>query len=321
MIYDFDDIEAYLHGQMSATDKKAFEAALADDPELADDVEAQRAAEGLMRAMRVEALKKKMRVWEQELAEQKAQETPPSSSVKIVPDYRRWIIPAAAALFGVIVMSIVFWRSKPNKPLKNDVTKDTATAPITVPVPEKKNTVAPTNPPGNIHPPVVPTDNKNQRNKNRGNNHYADVYAVLNARPKFMDGDYKGGLSGATEQVKTTNNYTEALQRYNAGQYQQALNLLENPEAGQQEKSVLLRGYTRYHLQQYAQAEQDFRYFRTVDDMKTDALWCEVFCMVKQLPASRKRLDETLREITTAKTKHHYHQDAVNLQKALERHR
>lgn len=144
-------------------------------------------------------------------------------------------------------------------------------------------------------------------------------YAAL-AREAYMDEDFNGTLMGAGEEEETEDNYTKAVKRYGEKKYADALALLIKLDSSQLQENLYLRGYVYYHLQKYEKAEQDFRVFRNfrVSDRKVDALWCEVFCLVPQLPASRNRLDAVLQEIT-AKPGHAYYKRAVDLQRALEK--
>jgi anti-sigma factor RsiW len=64
--YDFDDIDDYLHGRMSESDKSAFEEALKADPELERRVEALRAESQVFRLLRDDALLEQFGKWETE---------------------------------------------------------------------------------------------------------------------------------------------------------------------------------------------------------------------------------------------------------------
>jgi tetratricopeptide (TPR) repeat protein len=63
----FDQIEAYLFDQMSEEQRQAFEASIAQDRELAAEVEVHRLEHEVMQALTVDELRGKMQHWEQEV--------------------------------------------------------------------------------------------------------------------------------------------------------------------------------------------------------------------------------------------------------------
>ena len=312
-MYEFEDIDDYLHNRMSASDRSAFEQALETDADLAQRLEALRAESKVLRLLRDDYLLEQFADWQKEDAEKKMEDasTPPSGAANAVSDQRRWLIPLLALfLVGLVAIGVsVGWfdfnfkktDALPTTPIEQ---KDTTQSESLPPQPTPNIPIAqePTNPSPN---PATEQDTKR--------------YAAL-AKEAYRDEDFNDVLMGADDQDDTANNYTNAVKLYSAKQYKEALKLLEQPDKDQREESLFLRGYTHYQLGQYAKAEQDFRTSRSGGNFsrKLDAIWCEVFCLAKQLPASRKRLDAVLQEIT-AKPGHHYYKDALKMQQDLEK--
>lgn len=306
--YDFEDLVDYLEGRMSESDRGAFEQTLQSDAELVRRLEALKSEVQLNRLLREEYLLEQFAEWEQE--ERNAQKIPARSGMmrKIVA-YRGWIIPAGiAATLIVLVCAGLFFHwfdAHPPQPAISGAQPEQDTTPHTPSV--------------TLHPgdagdtASVPT-----AQQKRTDIRSAAFYAAL-ADSAYIDEDFSQALMGADNQSDISNRYARAAGFYTSGQYREALNLLEKPEQNQMEEFLYLRGYTYYHLEQYEKAEADFRAFRNfpVSDRKLDAQWCEVFCMVKQLPASRTRLDRLLTSLQSGPGP--YSARAAALQKALQR--
>lgn len=315
-MYDFEDIDDYLHDRMGASDRQVFEQALETDADLAQRLEALRAEAKVLRLLRNEYLLEQFATWETEDVEKKTTEAAIASTpgaAKVIPFYRRqwFVLAAAASLAGIVVAGIAFgwfdFNAAPIEVVKTDPVEHRDTTATQMPMPplENKEVMAEKTPPTNKQVPQPPQ--------------VIPSYAAL-AREAYMDEDFNGTLMGAGDDEETEDNYTKAVKRYGEKKYADALALLIKLDSSQLQENLYLRGYVYYHLQKYEKAEQDFRVFRSfrVSDRKVDALWCEVFCLVPQLPASRNRLDAVLQEII-AKPGHAYYKRAVALQRALEK--
>ena len=66
--YEFEDLNDYLQGRMSPSDKAAFEQALADDPTLQQRLEALRAESSVLQMLRREHLLLQLEQWSEESA-------------------------------------------------------------------------------------------------------------------------------------------------------------------------------------------------------------------------------------------------------------
>ncbi len=313
--YEFEDIEDYLEDRMSESDRQAFEQALETDAGLAQRVSVLKAEPKVFRLLRDEYLLEQFAEWDKEADEKKRDVTSTASSgrarAKVIPLYRQWWAPlaAVASLVGIIAAGIVFgwFGPKTNEPAVVETKKpvqDTAKSSAPVKQQEKQERLAEKTP---LPSPKPGTDND------------AEFYAALAAKNR-LDEDFNETLMGADDGEETEDNYTQAVKLYSAKHYKNALKLLQKPESDQNDQYLYLRGYVYFQLTDYAKAEQDFRELRKfqISDRKIDAVWCEAICMVHQLPASRKRLDTVLEEIT-ANPNHHYFKQASDLQQALEK--
>lgn len=305
-LYEFDDMADYLEGRMSESDRRAFEQALQADAELARRLEALQSEVQVNRLLREEYLLEQFAEWERE--EHSALEIPSKPGVmgKIVA-YRSWIIPAGiAATVIVLVCAGLFFHWF-----------DAQTPQPAITGAQREQDTLPNAPSVTLHPGGMGDTASAQTAKQRSNAvRHAAFYAAL-ADSAYIDEDFSQALMGADSPADISGRYARAAGLYTSGRYREALKLLEKPEQNQLEEFLYLRGYTYYHLKQYDKAEADFRAFRRfpVSDRKLDAQWCEVFCMIRQLPASRERLDTLLTQLQS--NPGIYSERATALQKLL----
>lgn len=307
-LYEFDDMVDYLEGRMSESDRRAFEQALQSDAELARRLEALKSEVQVNRLLREEYLLEQFAEWERE--ERNTPKIPANPGImgKIV-EYRGWIIPAgiAASLIVLVCAGLFFHWFDTRTPQPA----------ITGAQPKPEQDTTPHTPSVALHPGGTrDTASAQTVKQKRTDVRSAAFYAAL-ADSAYIDEDFSQALMGADKQADISSRYARAARLYTSGQYGEALKLLEKPEQNQREEFLYLRGYTYYHLKQFDKAEADFRAFRNfpVSDRKLDAQWCEVFCMVRQLPASRNRLDTLLTELQSSPGI--YSGRAAALQKAL----
>lgn len=304
--YEFDDIDDYIHNRMSVPDRAAFENALQLDSDLARRVEALQSESKILRMLRNEHLLARLDDWSNEMEPEKKTNSP-SGGRKGIFRYRHWgMIAFMAVLLGGVIV-LVKNRIMPKKqPVEEP-------API-IPIPTEDTTsIAPIVPSEPIAVQKMPPAPLPPVQKPAANQIFADI-----ATNSYMEEDFSQTLMGANEEESETI-YDQAVRLYGAKKYREALKLLATPDKNREQESLYLRGYTYYHLGQYAKAEADFKKFRGYDDSdrKLDAIWCEVFCLTKQLPGSRNRLDAVLEEITT-NPKHPYYDRAKALELALQ---
>lgn len=307
-LYDFEDIDDYLNDRMSESDRQAFELALQNDEDLVRRVEALRAENKVLRMLRDEHLLEQFDEWETEIDEKKTVGgySEVDSEFRVTSrNWRRWIIPAAAAtVVGLALAGYFLGWFDPEAPQMAQQDPPPAEQPIDTAKAPQQTPVSPV--------PTPPDSPKPDQEAIR-----RAQYAAL-GNEFYQDKDFKGTLMGdGGDEPESA--YTRAVKSYEAKDYAKALTLLEKPDPAQMQQFNYLRAYTLFHLKRYAEAELAFREFRNVrrSVYKFDAQWGEVFCLLKQLPApaARKRLDGILLEMTT--TEHPYHDQAMKVQQKL----
>ncbi|HAD11354.1 MAG TPA: hypothetical protein DCF33_02840, partial [Saprospirales bacterium] len=103
--YEFEDLDDYLHGRMSPSDKAAFEQALADDPTLQQRLEALRAESSVLQMLRREHLLQQLEQWSEESAPEKKTDPEQVGSKTILP--RNLIIVLIAGLLVVVIAIVI----------------------------------------------------------------------------------------------------------------------------------------------------------------------------------------------------------------------
>ncbi len=305
-LYEFDDIDDYIQDRMSASDRAAFEQALETDADLVQRVEALKEESKVLRMLRNEHLLAQLDDWSKEEGpdEKKTDATDGGEKPRAIPRSRIIMAVVAILLVGITAVWMKYSAVEPKPVLEKspDVPMVQPDTPALKPaIPDPPFAQEPSKPPKED---VIPKPNTS---------HEYDALAANS----YLEEDFSQTLMG-TEEDETELRYDQAVKKYNAKQYREALKLLEKPGKGRASEFRYLRGYVYYHLGQYAKAEKEFRAFRDLagSDRKLDAIWCEVFCMAKQLPGSRARLDAVLLEIT-AKKSHPYYDKALAMQEAL----
>ncbi|HLP95060.1 MAG TPA: hypothetical protein VK168_13545 [Saprospiraceae bacterium] len=295
--YEFEDLDDYLNDRMSASDKAAFEQTLTNDPALQQRLDALRAENTVLQLLRREHLLQQLEQWSDESVPEK--KTDPVQVGRKTISSRNLIIIALIALLLAIGIAIM---------IKNSGVEDTPSInqPSTPPA-QLVDTLKKTP----VQEPIAQKTPK--ENLPKVDN---AAYAALAANA-YVEEDFSQTLMGGGGD-DAESRYAQAVDFYGKKQYKKALDLLKNPDKQLEQEYLYLRGYTYYHLGQYAKAEQDFKAFRnfTNSDRKLDAVWCEVFCLTRQLPASRSRLDKVLAEIS-ANPKHPYFDRAQQLKNKL----
>ena len=305
-MYEFEDIDDFLHDRMSESDRQAFELALQTDTDLAQRVEALRAESKVLRLLRDEHLLSQFADWEKELDEKKttAGSSHPGGDLQVVSrNWRRWIAPAvAAAVVGIAAIGyfLEWGNTNPEQPQ------------VAIQVPVIEDTTSHKEEP--VQKPVVPDKYPKVIEKNQN----TALYAALGDK-QYRPQNFKITLMG-DHPDETETPLTKAINLYDSGKYQAALRLLEQPDEKQKQQYLYLRAYTLYNLKRYGEAEQDFRQFRDFkfSRYKLDAQWGEVFSLVKQLPSAsvHKRLDALLQEMIDTD---HYKDRAISLQADLKK--
>lgn len=288
--YDFEDIEDYLSGNMAASDKTAFETALEQDPELVARLEALKAEVQLGKMLRHQYIMDKLKEWDEEEDRHRSGGSNDSSLFK----FRNWVPYAVAASLMALVAAGIFFSPK-----------DDSSVAVSVPV----------TPPGKTTPSLKEDTlpSKEPGKPEATDNNMSDKYEDL-SRVAFHEENFELRLMGAGAPKTSAGICKKAAELYGKGDYRGALAMLTSPDSDSLTECMYLRGYVLYKMKKYNQAEAVFRNFRDMEfsDRKFDALWGEVFCMTRQLPASRTRLITLLRYMA-ADHEHPYNVQATEL--------
>ncbi|MEI6409148.1 MAG: hypothetical protein WCR52_07190 [Bacteroidota bacterium] len=313
-LYDYDDIEDYLEDRMSESDRIAFEQALKTDQDLIKRVNVVRAEAIVQRMMRDEYIMGQFEAWDKEAAEKKTDfSSPGQDGVDTASAYKKRLIPIAIGLLFLVGIAAFYFSQRQTAPI----------APVNQSVqPVKPDTASrlPNHAKSPTDSSLIASQNAPLKNKGvpKSNPDNAVAFYDALAKETYREGNLGGTLLGGGNENSISDPYDKALQMYKDKKYSAALPLLMHPTKEQESDYFYLRGYIYYHLGQYRKAEQDFHAFRGMkySNHKIDAEWREVFCMVRQLPGARKRLDAALEEIT-ADQEHNYYKEAVALKEAL----
>ena len=243
----------------SASDRAAFEQVLETDPELLRRVEALQSEPKVLRMLRNEHLLAQLDEWSNEV--EKKTDTP-SGGGKGSFLNRNWGIIAfmVVALGGLIVA--VKSSSWFGPGLGQEIAPTTPIAKQDIP------STAPTVPNESIAQKTPPPTEAPVTQKPDASQEFAAI-----AANSYMEEDFSQTLMGSGKE-ESEMPYDQAVKFYGAKKYPEALKLLEKPDKNREHESLYLRGYTYYHLGQYAKAEADFRKFRGFNDSdrKLDAI-------------------------------------------------
>lgn len=288
--YDWDDIDDYVAGSMSDTDRQRFEEALATDAELARRVAVRRAEPQLNRLLRNAQLREQLRAWD-------AEATGSSPKRKYGFGTKGWW-GVLVLLLTVLLLLVIFRLMR---------YKEGAVPRLSDPP-----TVLKESPPVVSGEPAVQDDLQEPDKKPP-----KDKYAALR-EGVFIDEDFLPIRMGSVEDSQQSDYSRQAASLYAIGNYAEALDLLITADSSCQHECLYLKGYTLYQLERYVEAEAVFRSFRNYpfSARKLDAQWCEVFCMVQQLPGARARLHLLLEEMS-ADAEHPYSNRAALLLRKL----
>ena len=304
--YDFDDIDDYVHDRMSTSDRAAFEQALESDAELARRVEALRAEDKILRMLRDEQLLTQFEAWDKEAADEKKTGTS-SGGAKLLFFPRNWMAPAAAAaVLGMVAASIAFgwFERSPHQPGLSHTpvaptdSLQTDRAPQQAPAPEEDVVAEQPSTPSAPQAQPIPA---------------ADFYADLAKRYHTGGDEFAEVLMGGNTDGNKSR-YEQAVHLYENRRFQEALDLLQQPDSTRLQPYLFLRAHTYYRLGRYPSALRDFRAFRQfpISDYAYEAQWGEVLCLLRQMPTTEAALLHILRQMKS-NDDHPYHQRASAL--------
>lgn len=306
-MYDYDDIEDYLHQRMSESDRLAFEQALADDAQLAIRLDVLKAESKFFDLLHEEHLMAQFKSWELEKKDNPIPHAPGESTL-MRPNAISYIWKITAS---IIVLAALWYMYKINYPLPE--------TPVTPPSPiaENGNLIEADSITRNIstHPNAIPGI-KNAPAPLQKANYDTNLMAALAYRPMEADGQQMGNEGNSA----TSDELEEAVHLYGQKRYEDALALLQKTDPNRIHEYLYLRGHTYIQLAQFALAEEDFQQLRNLNtDRSEDADRLIVFCAIKRLPESHKHLDSVLQRIILQQPVHDFSGKAKKIKSMLEK--
>ncbi len=320
--YDFEDIEDYLNGRMSDTDRFQFETAMEGDPDLAAEVDAVRAEAKLLRMLRDEALMEQFAAWDNEI-DGPERPNPVSDPRSPKVDSNNLSLLKLLLIAGILIAGLGLWgvfkgwfSGKVKASFENQTIplQDTTSVIETIPGinGEKNKTIA------GEKPPVIPEEQPPARKEKQSQRATQSEFLALADQYEIETSAFGEVRKDDTSFVKS--NYQKAAEFYNGQKYREALRLLQEPDKSELQRYLYLRAYTYYKLGLFDLAMQDFRTFRKypLAQKKYDAQWGEVLCLLHTMPDSKATLIDLLEEIIAIETHPHLGK-AMELKKALEK--
>ncbi len=324
----FDKIETYLRGQLTPAEATAFEAEIAENPELAAQVKLHRLERRGQEWLVERDLLAKMNAWEREANSSGTTQSHATTELHVSFVRRWWAVGVAAAL---ILGIFGWWLLQPQADIGGappivsapKSKPPAATPPKTTPRPSQK---PPTSQPKEeedarvaetLKPtPVIPTPKPEAKPTAPTTKPAVVDYPAL-AATYYREEDFiqKSG-NGAGDAP----GYGQALDSYKSGKYADAEKLLKpilklNPNAL---KTKELLAHSLYKKKQYDAA---IPYFRELANSKDKAIaerseWALALTVLQKMPAQKALLNRTLDKIL-AKPGHAFYGKASQLKNAL----
>lgn len=278
-------IRAYLKGGLPPNERQAFESELTRDAALAEKTSLMSAEMAAAEWLIAEENRALFAQWKVE----KQQKVPNRTLDK----FSTWILLA----FCLAVLSVAFWYLRPIRP-STPATPSTPVLPQAnqekIPAVEEKN---------DVDLPVQPPAGR--RYLALARRHYSEPVLTTLRRSQ-------------TDTTKTP--FILAREAYAAGNYEQALGLLEQVDSTRRQAADFLAAHALYHLGKYRDAEKTFENVVASGSKqyRYPGEWSMLVCRLAQLPLRKavfeKQLDDILKN-----PDHPYFQQAENLKKDLKK--
>lgn len=268
----FEQIEDYLKNRLGPEERQAFEAKIAADPALAEEVALHRdmmqgTPEKEVLNLR-ELMENAYEQWQAEQMQDTGKEETPAGWSFSLGGKIRW---AAAAALLVAVAATVWWiQRKPAIEVVNQppVVSDTLK---TVTPPPKENIAD--NP---VPPPDTPPAPKPEK----------PVYAAL-VQSAYAETPFDAGTLMGEDIEEGPNPIQKAVEAYHQGNYRETVKLLQPlPEEGRTE-ALKLRAHAYFKLKRYEQAAADFEALSASLSYQNDAAWYLLLCHAARLPQTK----------------------------------
>jgi tetratricopeptide (TPR) repeat protein len=313
----FDKIEAYINNALSPAEKKAFEADIANDDDLATAVQMHRLEHDGMERILETDLRQKMKQWETEVPQ------PPDEKVEQIfpkPRFRKRIVLAVLSLLTLFVVYFVLLKPAPkvepikNEPIKYDPTGKRLTPQVIdtgkTPIVSNESTPSVSKP----EKPII-KDNNEQITKK-------DDVIVQNNTPQTTETTdthylalaeevYEEPSSSAIRGSSSANVLSDASDAFYDKNYQKAIDLLKsvpNTDA-QYAKSLVITGHAYFKLKQYKKAIPAFQELIKIGKpYSEDAEWYLILCYLADYSKNKSLVDLGLKAILSNALHPHYKQ-------------
>lgn len=312
----YEYISEYVKGQLPEELRQDFEAALAQDAELAEDVALERELIEAMQESDILELRAKLKA---------SAATAPDKPDQPGPDVRNWIIWIVLILALLVGGFFLFNTFLPkqttvpapemNSPGETTPAESEAAPPPATPK-APKSIQSPIQPPVEQGPspteqaPAAPIAEQTTPIPAQHNNYLAMAQQRYEQQPYTITLRGEPATSNEERMLK-------AEQAYLKGDYEAVADLLATPVEGYRSNSNKLKAHALFRTGKYAEAATSFETLRS-GFYKYDAEWYLLLCQLAQLPASEAAFQQLLTSISENPS-HAFHQKALELKKALGR--
>jgi len=302
-----DKIEAFLTGRMPPEESRSFEQALAQDEDLAIEVEMQRLEHDAMELILEKDLKSKMAKWKDNPPPNPFSEPPAPLPIPqpSTGSWKRWLPLLGAAVFVLGGVYFFLW-SEDNTPVS-------PTAPANAPFDPMKeqNPVVSNEPTKEEQPFAKPTAPKKPPNSKEPTSQKESAYLAL-AVNEYETPSFDSGQRGSDTEKSVVE---EAEIAFNARQYTKTIELLSKPEAGNESQVRYLRGHAYFKLKKYQKAATEFELVAAngFAPNNQDAKWYLMLAYLAQAPAERTNFLKMAEEIADAQNQHARQAEAAKL--------
>lgn len=298
----FDKIERYLRGELSEEENQEMEKAIAEDPDLAEELEYQQLELDAMELILEDKLRGKMESWKQ---------SPPPPPKGGNGGYHFWI--AGVLVLSLIAFGVWFWQIQPVKSIEKITTEPTK------PV-EKESEDKP-------KPPIAiedqPKDPIKDPIEDAIKTPKIDIASTSLAMTTYeLPVELNESLRSPEE--GTSSLLASGKKAFSAKDYPGAVNELNKIQASAGEEVYLdaqeLLGHAYFLNKQYSQAAKVFSFLAKNQDSNTsrqDAEWYLVLSLLPNYSKNKAQIETLLNAMLEPSNYHNHQGQAIDLQKNL----